>query len=335
MILVLATGDVDHLIRDSNNSTGWYTKFEFNTVLAHSNAPAPSAGVSSASAAVPTAGIGADSVVSGGNVRRSRLVEGYVQVIGCTLCIEEMQVAITERGFLAEDSTPTHPAPHPWEDFEWQETSEESIERQFLITWTPSTGLSERELVSGAPMERLLRQQTFVNDTDGDNSVDGAMRLPITLDIFEDRLERLTSTYLYSYWRKCQGPLMMFAFDCANFHDHDEAESVKQYAAWATFTGYGKEARLEIQGYRAVIAFVASLVMGVLACCLLRVRTEAKPGEEVMDWNVLDGVRLMRGSSLPMIAGDEGPEGVRIRYRPAGDGIFANLDHHEEYEKVP
>ncbi|KIY62184.1 hypothetical protein CYLTODRAFT_414919 [Cylindrobasidium torrendii FP15055 ss-10] len=199
-------GNVDHLIRDSNNSTGWYTKFEFNTLLGHPNTPVPSAGLSSASATVPTAGIGSNSVASEGNVRRSR--------------------------------TSTQLTRHPREDFKWQESSEESIERQFLVTWTPSTGLSDREFVSGVPMERLLRQQPYVNDTNGDNC--GWCNAPAHHARHIRRSTRVAYVDL---------PLLVLAqVGCApstaRFHDQEKAESVKQYTAWATFTGYGKEARL-------------------------------------------------------------------------------------------
>ena len=265
MVFVLATSDPELLIHDTDGSPGWAEEFTF--------IPHP-----------PWDEDDEDDESDG--------VSAYLQVIGCTMHSSEIQVTVSQKGSLISTNDPPEKTAERFSSpFEWDGVCDSTVDRQFLITWTPTPG--------SAPVESLLQKALLDMESDG----------PVTIDAVEDKLERLTASYLYNYWRRCQGPMLAFASECEDFHVTAEAEESQ-----AVFWTVGTAARLEINLWRAGIAFCASLVMAALAVGLLGVKTDLKEGQERKQWTVVESVGLMRESALPVIMAAYGPDELRIRW---------------------
>ncbi|KAJ7474480.1 hypothetical protein B0H11DRAFT_2035621 [Mycena galericulata] len=242
--------------------------------------------------------------------------QAYVQVLGCTATntnlnatinpVSRLLIPLTSAGTLMGPELPHDN--HPWDEFAWgtNETALESAERQFLLAFTPSTPYNNTWTNRDYPLMPIGSPESILANLLEDqlsSPFDDQMNLTRNaLVSFQGSLEHLFASYLHTVNRLCS------PVDFIQPYSETCGTAGRIYGpgfGWAEFDLESPGHALIVVLWRAVVSFVASVLMWITVSTLLGAgRSEG--GQLQQADGFLDSARLMsRGSRIPELVAAE------------------------------
>ncbi|KAJ7604699.1 hypothetical protein DFH06DRAFT_275003 [Mycena polygramma] len=282
----------------------------------------------------------------------------YLQVVGCTMKLENLTATISAQSRLLDPLTSpiqligpeARHDDHPWDEFAWEgDDGVSGPERQFLLAFTPSspaynnTSSDPRTTPTGAPESILAELLDDKLSSPFDQSPGPTARNALVN--FQGVLERMYASYLWNVNRLCTtfvDPIQPYSVDCGGYSNGLSFFTQVQLALEQPGVA------LVVVKWRAVLSLVVCVIMW--AVVLSSVQSAPGGGRwRRHDGSLLDVATVLgKGSRIPDLVEAEtialGPRQnsesklvdavltKRLRYVAHNDGLDGYLDVNEKRE---